>query len=140
MEHFFLGYMFGKSCDGGSNDSSDPVVFSPFLILLFNIRVYRKIRENTVWGPALSKGQATALGILIIGGILALAIGLVFIRFVGLLIPFVIGIYWSVRACNAVFWGLIPDIAMGWKVLGCAVLGFFIVSLVCYPYNAIHYI
>lgn len=139
MGHFFLGYMFGKSCDGRDNSSFEPILISPIMILLFNIWVYGTIRETTAWGQTLSKGQAAALGIVIIGGILALAIGLVFIKFVGLIIPFGVGIFWSIKACNILFWGIIPNIAMGLKVLGCAVLGFIIVSLVCYPYNAIHY-
>ena len=141
MEHFFWGYMIGKSSgNNGGDNSLDPVVISPILILLFNIWIYEDIREKTAWGQALTKGQAAALGIVIIGGILALAIGLVFIRFVGIVIPLIVGIFWSEKACKIVFWSMLPNIAMGWKVLGCAVLGFFIVSLVCYPYNAIHYI
>ena len=139
MGHFFLGYMFGKSCDGRDSSSSEPILISPIMILLFNIWVYGTIRETTAWGQALSKGQATALGVVIIGGILALAIGLVFIKFVGLIIPFGVGIFWSIKACKILFWSIIPNIAIGLKVLGCAVLGFIIVSLVCYPYNAIHY-
>lgn len=139
MGHFFLGYMFGESCNGGGNSSSDSILISPVMILLFNIWVYGTIRETTAWGQALSKGQATALGIVIIGGILALAIGLVFIRFVGLIIPLVVSIFWSVKACNIVFWGIIPNIAMVWKVLGCGVLGLIIVGAICYPYNIIHH-
>lgn len=139
MGHFFLGYMFGKSCDGRGNSSFEPILISPIMILLFNIWVYGTIRETTAWGQTLSKGQAAALGIVIIGGILALAIGLVFIKFVGLIIPFGVGIFWSIKACKILFWSIIPNIAIGLKVLGCAVLGFIIVSLVCYPYNAIHY-